>query len=86
MQRYLERYVNSETGKTCFKRLSVLEDNGLFRVVHECDYGFGAEISIAKMPIRPYKTRKGAEKAMMAWQPKKYKMTLVEGLMHEGKI
>ncbi|UNA02487.1 hypothetical protein [Serratia phage SP1] len=32
MQRYLKRYVNPETGKTCFKRLSVLEDNGLFEL------------------------------------------------------
>ncbi|AHY25380.1 hypothetical protein PS2_134 [Serratia phage PS2] len=85
MQRYLERYTNPENGEECFKRLSVLEDDGFFRVVKETYRGYGT-IVIANMPIRPYITRKGAEKAMMKWQPKQYKMTLVEGLMQEGKI
>lgn len=87
MEIILERYTVKETGLIAFKRLVVVQNaNELFEVVKEIDYGRGAGVTVAKMPIKPYKTRKGAEKAMQAYQPKRYQMTLVEGLMMEGKI
>lgn len=84
--RYLERYVNESTKAVAFKRLAVKEQDGLFFVVKEIDYGNGAGVQEVKMPIKPYKTRKGAEAAMMKWKPTSYRTTLVEGLMQEGKI
>lgn len=87
MERILNRYINQETGAVCIKRLMVKEVNGLFRVYHETDRGYGEGFVGAAVPsIKPYKTQKGAEKAMQAWQAPQYRMTLVEGLMQEGKI
>ena len=89
MEVILERYKVKETGLIASKRLLVEQnkDTGLFEVVKHIDYGRGAGVQVGKMPtIKPYKTRKGAEKAMMAYQPKQYRMTLAEGLMMEGKI
>lgn len=87
MQIILERYTNKDTGLTAFKRLVVIENtSGLFEVVKEIDYGQGAGVTVAKMPLKAYKTRKGAEKAMKAYQPPRYQMTVVEGLMSQGKI
>lgn len=84
---YTSRYINSETGIECFKRLVVKEIDGLFRVYEETERGWGSPVTSALIAsIKPYKTRKGAEKAAINWQPKQYKMTLVEGLMSEGKI
>lgn len=87
MEIILERYTVKETGLTASKRLLVVQnESGLFEVVKHIDYGRGAGVTVAKMPIKPYKTRKGAEKAMQAWKPKGYQMTLAEGLMMQGKI
>jgi hypothetical protein len=87
MERILNRYINSETGVVCIKRLVVKEVNGLFRVYQETDRGYGEGFVGTPVPsIKPYKTAKGAEKALRVWQPPQYRMTLVEGLMQEGKI
>lgn len=85
--RYLKRYKNEETGNVAFKRLLVKEIDGLFWVVEEIDYGYGAGVSMTKVPsIKSYKTENGAEKALEKWKPARYCMTVVEGLMQEGKI
>lgn len=87
MVRILQRYINTETGNTAFKRLVVKEVDGMFRVCQETDRGFGAGVVETFVPsIKPYKTRKGAEKALSNWKPQRYHMTIVEGLMLEGKI
>ncbi|QQG33457.1 hypothetical protein [Pectobacterium phage PcCB7V] len=87
MEIILERYLVKETGLIASKRLLVVQnESGLFEVVKHIDYGRGAGVAVAKMPIKPYKTRKGAERAMQKWQPKRYQMTLAEGLMLQGKI
>lgn len=87
MEIILSRYLNKDTGVYAFKRLVVKEESGIFRVFQETDRGYGEGVVSAMVSsIKPYKTRKGAEKAMQAWKPATYKMTLVEGLMFEGKI
>lgn len=87
MKVYYSRYTNPETGVQCFKRLVVKAVDGGFRVFQETERGYGQGIVEAVVPsIKPYKTEKGAIKAMLAWEPKKYIMTLAEGLMQEGKI
>ena len=87
MERILNHYINQETGAVCIKRLVVKEINGLFRVCQEIDRGYGDGFVSTFVPsIKPYKTLKGAEKAMMQWQAPQYRMSLVEGLMQEGKI
>lgn len=87
MEITISRYLNKDTGVYAFKRLVVKEDGGLFRVFQETDRGFGEGVVSAMVSsIKPYKTRKGAEKAMQSWKPATYRMTLVEGLMAEGKI
>lgn len=87
MKRLIQRYINKETGNIAFKRLVVKQINGLFRVCQESDYGYGAGITTAVLTsIKPYKTQKGAEKALQQWEAPRYKMTVVEGLMQEGKI
>lgn len=87
MERILKRYINQETGAVCIKRLVVKEVNGLFRVYQETDRGYGEGFVGTPVPsIKPYKTQKGAEKALQAWQSPQYRMSLVEGLMQEGKI
>lgn len=87
MEIILNRYLNKDTGVYAFKRLVVKEDSGFFRVYQETDRGYGQVVVSAMVPsIKPYKTRKGAERAMQSWRPATYKMTLVEGLMAEGKI
>lgn len=87
MVRYLKRYKNEETGNIAFKRLLVKQIDGLFFCVEEVDYGYGAGVSMTKIPsIKPYKTEKGAEKALEKWKPARYRMTVVEGLMQEGRI
>lgn len=87
MEIILNRYLNKDTGIMAFKRLVVKEDKGLFRVFHETDRGYGeGVVSAVVSSIKPYKTHKGAVKAMQSWKPATYKMTLVEGLMAEGKI
>lgn len=87
MKVYYSRYTNKETGVLCFKRLVVKPvDNG-FRVFQETERGYGEELFVAVVPsLKVYKTEKGAIKAMLAYEPKKYIMTLAEGLMMEGKI
>lgn len=83
IERLIQRYTNKETGNIAFKRLVVKQINGLFRVCQETDYGYGAGITTAILTsIKPYKT----EKALQQWEAPRYKMTVVEGLMHEGKI
>lgn len=87
MEIIIQRYINNETGNTAFKRLVVKEVNGMFRVCQETDRGYGAGVVSAFVPsIKPYKSRKGAEKAMQNWKPQSYRMTVAEGLMQEGKI
>lgn len=87
MERILSRYTNKETGLVAFKKLCVREIDGLYRVVHVSNYGYGDEDSVSFVPsIKPYKTLNGAEKALDNWQAPQYRMTLVEGLMQEGKI
>lgn len=87
MERILNRYINQETGAVCIKRLVVKEVNGMFRVCQETNRGYGDGFVSTFVPsIKAYKTLKGAEKAMMQWQAPQYRMTLVEGLMQEGKI
>ena len=59
----------------------------VFFFFQETERGYGQGIVEAVVPfIKPYKTEKGAIKAMLNWEPKKYIMTLAEGLMQEGKI
>ena len=87
MERILNRYINQETGAACIKRLIIKEINGLFRVCQEIDRGYvDGFVSTFVPSIKPYKTLKGAEKAMMQWQVPQYLMSMVEGLMQEGKI
>lgn len=87
MERILDRYINQETGAVCIKRLVIKEINGLFRVCQETDRGYGDGFVSTFVPsIKPYKTLKGAEKAMSNWQAPQYRMSLAEGLMHDGKI
>ena len=87
MEVYYSRYINQETGIQCFKRLVVKAVDGGFRVFQQTERGYGQSIVEAVVPsIKPYKTEKGAIKAMLNWEPKKYIMTLAEGLMQEGKI
>lgn len=87
MERILNRYINNETGAVCIKRLVVKEVDGLYLVYMETDRGYGEGFVGAQVPsIKSYKTAKGAEKALQAWQAPRYSMTLVEGLMQEGKI
>lgn len=87
MEVYYSRYTNPETGVQCFKRLVVKAVDDGFRVFQETERGYGQGIVEAVVPfIKPYKTEKGAIKAMLNWEPKKYIMTLAEGLMQEGKI
>lgn len=87
MERLLQRYKNTETGNIATKRLVVREMDGFFRVCQVTDRGYGEEPTVAIMgSVKPYKTKKGAEKAMMAWKVPQYRMTLVEGLMQEGKL
>lgn len=87
MERILEKYINKETGVVCVKRLFVKKIGELFHVVRETDRGWGEGFVGAPLcGIKPYKTEKGAEKAMQNWQPEHYRMSLVEGLMQEGKI
>lgn len=87
MKVYYSRYVNKETGIQCFKRLVVKPVESGFRVFQETERGFGQGIVAVAIPsLKIYKTEKGAIKAMLAWEPKKYIMTLAEGLMQEGKI
>lgn len=87
MKVYYSNYKNTETGLPCFKRLCVKECEEGFRVYMETDRGFG-EGSVLSLvsTIKKYKTRSGAIKAMLSWEPKKYIMTVAEGLMQEGKI
>lgn len=87
MKVYYSQYTNPETGVQCFKRLAVKAVDGGFRVFQQTERGYGQGIVEAVVPsIKPYKTEKGAIKAMLNWEPKKYIMTLAEGLMQEGKI
>lgn len=87
MEVYYSRYTNPETGVQCFKRLVVKAVDDGFRVFQETERGYGRGIVEAVVPfIKPYKTEKGAIKAILNWEPKKYIMTLAEGLMREGKI
>lgn len=87
MKVYYSRYINKETGVQCFKRLVVKSVEGGFRVFQETERGFGQGIvAVPLTSLKVYKTEKGAEKAMLKWEPKKYIMTLAEGLMQEGKI
>ena len=87
MEVYYSRYTNPETGVQCFKRLVVKAVDDGFHVFQETKRGYGQGIVEAVVPfIKPYKTEKGAIKAMLNWEPKKYIMTLAEGLMQEGKI
>lgn len=87
MERVIQRYINKETGNIAFKRLVVKQIDGLFRVCQETDRGYGAGITTAILTsIKPYKTQKGAEKALQAWKAPRYRMTVAEGLMQEGKI
>lgn len=87
MEVYYSQYTNKETGVKCFKRLIVKPVDGMFRVYQETERGFGeGVVSVLVSSIKPYKTEKGAIKAMLAWEPAKYIMTLAEGLMSEGKI
>lgn len=87
MKVYYQRYTNKETGVECFKRLVVKAVDEGFRVFIETERGFGqGVVTVAVASIKPYKTEKGAIKAMLNYEPKKYVMTLAEGLMQEGKI
>ena len=87
MERIISRYTNKETGLVAFKKLCVRSIDGMFRVVQVSNYGYGAEDTITPVPsIKPYKTQRGAEKALDGYKPPQYRMTLVEGLMQEGKI
>lgn len=87
MERIISRYTNKETGLVAFKKLCVRSIDGMFRVVQASNYGYGAEDTITPVPsIKPYKTRRGAEKALDGYKLPQYRMTLVEGLMQEGKI
>lgn len=87
MERIITRYINKETGLVAFKKLCVRNIDSMYHVVQISNYGYGAEDAIAKVPsIKPYKTQGGAEKALQAYKQPGYKMTLVEGLMQEGKI
>ncbi|MDU7405663.1 MAG: hypothetical protein E7L15_17625 [Citrobacter portucalensis] len=87
MERIISRYTNKETGLVAFKKLCVRSIDGMFRVVHVSNYGYGAEDTITPVPsIKPYKTQRGAEKALDGYKLPQYRMTLIEGLMQEGKI
>lgn len=72
MEVYYSRYTNPETGVQCFKRLVVKAVDDGFRVFQETERGCGQGIVEAVVPsIKPYKTGKGAIKAMLNWEPKK---------------
>jgi hypothetical protein len=85
---YLKKSKNTETGNDYFKRLVVKAVDGGFMVKEEIDYGYGAGISETGVPSlnKVYKTAKGAENAIKKYKPQQYRMSLVEGLMQEGKI
>lgn len=87
MERIITRYTNKETGLVAFKKLCVRNIDDMYRVVQVSNYGYGAEDTVTQVPsIKPYKTQHGAEKALEAYRLPGYKMTVVEGLMQEGKI
>ena len=87
MERIINRYINKETGLVAFKKLCVRSIDGMFRVVQVSNYGYSAEDSVTPVPsIKAYKTQRGAEKALESYRLPRYKMTVVEGLMQEGKI
>ena len=87
MERIISRYTYKETGLVAFKKLCVRSIDGMFRVVQVSNYWYGAEDTITPVPsIKPYKTQRGAEKSLDGYKLPQYRMTLVEGLMQEGKI
>jgi hypothetical protein len=87
MKVYYSRYVNKETNVQCFKRLVVKPVDCGFRVFQETERGFGQGIVAVAIPsLKVYKTEKGAQKAMLKYEPKQYLVTLYEGLVLEGRI
>lgn len=87
MERIISRYTNKKTGLIAFKKLCVRNIGDMFCVVQVSNYGYGAEDTITQVPsIKPYKTQRGAEKALDGYKLPQYRMTLAEGLMQEGKI
>lgn len=81
------QYKNKETNVECFKRLTVKKIGDVFRVVCETERGFGEGVVTAIVgSIKPYKTEKGAIKALANYEPKKYVPTCYESLVLGGYI